>query len=106
MLISAVIGNYAQFLDQGAHLFGGLSGCVYGLFGYAMTIEFQEQKIRYGLPPSIYIFMLAWLVMGFAGVLRLFGFGEIANFAHLGGLASGVFFGMLLIMFNKITFLR
>ena len=106
MIISAVIGNYAQFLDQGAHLFGGLSGCVYGLFGYAMTIEFQEQKIRYGLPPSIYIFMLAWLVMGFAGVLRLFGFGEIANFAHLGGLASGVFFGMLLIMFNKITFLR
>ena len=69
MLISAAVGNYSQYLDQGAHLFGGLSGCVYVLFGYAMIVEFQEQKIKYGLPPSMYIFMLAWLVMGFLGVL-------------------------------------
>jgi GlpG protein len=106
MLISAAVGNYSQYLDQGAHLFGGLSGCVYGLFGYAMVVEFQEQKIRYGLPPSMYIFMLAWLVMGFMGILKLFGFGEIANFAHLGGLASGIFFAMILVMYKKTTLLR
>jgi GlpG protein len=79
---------------------------VYGLFGYAMVVEFQEQKIRYGLPPSIYMFMLAWLVMGFMGILKLFGFGEIANFAHLGGLASGIFFAMILVMYKKTTLLR
>jgi GlpG protein len=52
----------------------------------------------------MYIFMLAWLVMGFMGVLKLFGFGEIANFAHLGGLASGIFFGMLLVIGKKIKY--
>ena len=56
--------------------------------------------------PSMYIFMLAWLVMGFMGILRLFGFGEIANFAHLGGLASGIFFAMILVMYKKTTLLR
>lgn len=45
--------------------------------------------------------MIAWLVMGFLGVLRLFGFGEIANFAHLGGLISGVFFAMIIIIFKN-----
>ena len=71
-----------------------------------MIVEFQQQKIKYGLPPSMYIFMLAWLVLGFMGVLKLFGFGEIANFAHLGGLASGILFGMILIMFKKTTLLQ
>jgi GlpG protein len=52
------------------------------------------------------MFMLAWLVMGFMGILKLFGFGEIANFAHLGGLASGIFFAMILVMYKKTTLLR
>jgi GlpG protein len=35
--------------------------------------------------------MIVWLIFGFIGVLELFGFGSIANFAHLGGLLSGYY---------------
>jgi GlpG protein len=35
------------------------------------------------------------MLFGFLGVLEIFGFGNIANFAHLGGLISGLVFGMV-----------
>jgi GlpG protein len=39
--------------------------------------------------------MLVWLILGFLGMLTLFGFGNVANFAHLGGLISGIIFAMI-----------
>ena len=33
--------------------------------------------------------------------LDLFGFGQIANFAHLGGLLSGILSGYIFSMYNK-----
>ena len=71
------------------------------MFGYCMVIELEIGKERYGLPPAIYIFMIVWLVLGFLGILDLFGFGLVANFAHLGGLISGLIFGMIVKMFIK-----
>jgi GlpG protein len=35
------------------------------------------------------------------GILDLFGFGKVANFAHLGGLVSGVMFAMIYKYFIK-----
>ena len=49
----------------------------------------------------IYIFMIVWLLLGFLGVLEIFGFGSIANYAHLGGLISGLIFGMLVKILGK-----
>jgi GlpG protein len=63
--------------------------------GYCFLIELDSKKERYDLPPAIYIFMIVWLLFGFLGVLEIFGFGSIANYAHLGGLISGLIFGML-----------
>ena len=39
--------------------------------------------------------MIIWLLLGFIGVLDLFGFGSVANYAHLGGLISGILFAMI-----------
>jgi GlpG protein len=39
--------------------------------------------------------MLVWLILGFLGILNLFGFGNVANFAHLGGLISGIIFAII-----------
>ncbi len=39
--------------------------------------------------------MIAWMILGFIGVLDLFGFGSVANYAHLGGLISGIVFAMI-----------
>ena len=104
IIFSGICGNYAQFISTGPSLFGGLSGCVYGMFGYTMITEFQKRNIIYGLPPAIYIFMIAWLVLGFIGVLSLFGLGNIANFAHLGGLIAGIVMAMVVTMFEKSTY--
>jgi len=105
IIFSGICGNYAQFISTGPSLFGGLSGCVYGMFGYTMITEFQKSRIIYGLPPAIYIFMIAWLVLGFIGALSLFGLGNIANFAHLGGLIAGVIMAMVVTIISKDSYL-
>ena len=63
----------------------------------------MESKYNYyDLPPAIYLFMIIWLLLGFIGILDLFGFGSVANFAHLGGLISGIIFAMIYkTVFNK-----
>ena len=105
IIFSGICGNYAQFISTGPSLFGGLSGCVYGMFGYTMITEFQKSRIIYGLPPAIYMFMIAWLVLGFIGVLSMFGLGNIANFAHLGGLIAGVIMAMVVTIISKDSYL-
>ena len=92
---SAILSNSLQYFWTESSLFGGLSGVIYGLIGFCMILEFESSYDRYQLPPGLYMFMLVWLVMGFAGILDLFGFGSVANFAHLGGLISGVIFAMI-----------
>ena len=92
---SAILSNSFQYFWTESSLFGGLSGVIYGLIGFCMILEFESSYDRYQLPPGLYMFMLVWLVMGFVGILDLFGFGSVANFAHLGGLISGVIFAMI-----------
>jgi GlpG protein len=46
--------------------------------------------------------MLIWLILGFLGILNLFGFGNVANYAHLGGLISGIIFAMI----TRYVFIR
>jgi len=45
--------------------------------------------------------MIIWLLLGFMGILTLFGFGNVANFAHLGGLISGIIFAIIAKYFFK-----
>ena len=68
---------------------------IYAMLGYCMIIELEVKNERYELPPAIYLFMIAWMILGFMGVLDLFGFGSVANYAHLGGLISGLIFAMI-----------
>ena len=95
VIFSAILSNCLQYFWTETSLFGGLSGVIYGLIGFCMIIEFDTQYERYKLPPALYLFMIVWLLLGFAGILDLFGFGSVANFAHLGGLISGILFAMI-----------
>jgi GlpG protein len=65
--------------------FGGMSGVVYGLLGYVWLRGRRDPRSGYSLPPTVVVFMLVWLVLGFVNVI-----GPIANWAHLGGLALGL----------------
>ena len=42
-------------------------------------------------------------MLGFFGILELFGFGSIANFAHLGGLIGGIIYATILNIVNLKT---
>jgi len=102
VIFSSIFSNLMQYTYGGSYLFGGLSGVIYGLLGYCMIIEFESRDYRYGLEPAIYMFMLVWLVLGFIGILDIFGFGNVANFAHLGGLIAGIIFAMIAKLFSGI----
>lgn len=89
VLFSGILSNLAQFMISGP-MFGGMSGVVFALLGYAWLWDKLELRPRIGLPPALMGFMLFWLVLGFTGVLEGVGFGAIANTAHLVGLVAGL----------------
>lgn len=95
IIFSGSLSNFAESAASGAIIFGGLSGCVYGLLGYCYIKEFIQKRFSFGMPPAIYIFMIVWLALGYLDILNLFGFGKIANTAHLTGLICGILFALI-----------
>ena len=83
-LLTALISNLGQFLVAGPN-FGGLSGVVYGLFGYVWWLGWLKPDIGLGLPKALIGFLLFWLALGFFDVLPV----DMANTAHLLGLITG-----------------
>jgi len=94
-LISGLSSNFGQYFITGDYLFGGLSGAVYGLLGYCFILDLDNRGQRYDLPNALYIFMFIWLLIGFTGVLKIFGFGNVANIAHLVGMIAGFILGII-----------
>lgn len=86
--VCAATSNTLQFLESGPY-FGGLSGVVYGLFGIAAVVGWQNPRHPLFLPNGLMIFMLAWLVLGYTGLLWV----NIANTAHSAGLVAGLIIG-------------
>lgn len=93
--LSSIISNAGQLVWSQQYYFGGLSGAVYGLLGYCFIIELDYKGSRYDLPEALYLFMFIWLLLGFTGVLTIFGFGNIANAAHLIGMIAGFIIGLI-----------
>jgi len=94
-IVTGILSNAGQFFWTQQYLFGGLSGAVYGLLGYCFIIELDGRHGRYGLPEALYLFMFIWLLVGFTGVLSFFGFGNVANTAHLVGMIAGFIIGLI-----------
>ncbi|VAW77989.1 Rhomboid protease GlpG [hydrothermal vent metagenome] len=87
VLVFAITSNVGQFMYSGP-LFGGMSGVVYGIFGYLWmqskfnpwsTLMLHDQEIGF----IMILFVASWL-----GLL-----GNIANMAHTIGLLSGLAWG-------------
>jgi GlpG protein len=100
VMITALVSNGVQHLMSGAVLFGGMSGVVYGLLGYALVWSRLRPARSFGLPNGIYVFMLLWLALGFSGLIDVLGFGSIANGAHLGGLVAGAAVGLIAVLLS------
>lgn len=103
VLLSSVSANLTQYFMSGASLFGGMSGVVFGLLGFALVWSQLLPTRTIGLPRGIYIIMLVFLVIGFSGAFDLLQLGSLANGAHLGGLIGGVVLGALAVAANQLS---
>ena len=94
VLVIAEFSNIAQAVAPdwlgGSPFFGGMSGVVYGLFGYAWMQSRFDATSGFYLSPANVTIMLGWLFLCMTGVV-----GNIANVAHVVGLLVGVAFGFL-----------
>ena len=86
VLSIGILSNLIQYYSNGP-AFGGMSGVVYGLLGYTW-IRSLKVTSGYQLPKSIIGLMLAWLLLGYTGLI-----GAIGNAAHLSGLMLGMAYG-------------
>lgn len=69
--------------------FGGMSGVLYGLFGFVwMQARFNRRR-RYTIDEFTTWMMLVWFIVCLTG-----GAGPIANVAHAGGLIAGILAGL------------
>jgi len=87
VILLAITSNLAQFFASGPN-FGGMSGVVYGLFGYVWIKCKLDPGDGFRLDPTVAIIMFGFFFLCFTGV-----FGNIANLAHAGGLALGIAWG-------------
>ncbi|MGQ0637288.1 MAG: rhomboid family intramembrane serine protease [Planctomycetaceae bacterium] len=97
VVLLAVISNVSQYLWSGP-TFGGMSGVVFGVFGFAwMKSRFDPTSGIYIDPGSVTM-MLFFLVLCMTGYL-----GPIANTAHLTGLLAGVALALAPIFWRRLT---
>jgi GlpG protein len=89
VLLSAIGSNCLQYFVTGVSAFGGLSGVVYALFGYLWIMAKYNPMSGYWLRQDIVVWMLGWMALGF------FGYFNMANYGHLGGLLMGVLFAYI-----------
>ncbi len=94
-LVIAAVSNTVQYFYGGPSLFGGMSGVVYGLLGFAWVGGTLQPRWAIRPMPAIMLFMVGWLVVCLAGVVEAAGFGAVANAAHVGGLLCGAVLGGL-----------
>jgi GlpG protein len=94
LVLTGAGGNIAQYLFDGGVMFGGMSGVIYGLLGYAWVWNRVSGAPGLVLPPGLMAVMLGWLLLCMSGLVEAIGFGAIANAAHGAGLALGALLGL------------
>lgn len=87
VLLLALVSNLAQYLFAGP-AFGGISGVVFGLFGYIWMKSEFDPTAGFFLPRASVVYMVGFLVLCTTGMV-----GAIANYAHFGGLIMGMILG-------------
>ena len=97
VLAIAVISNLAQFFIGGGPNFYGMSGVVFGILGYIWIKQQYEPASGFQLQSFTFFFLIIFMVIGFLGVI-----GNIANWAHLGGLLSGMAIAYIPVLFPRI----
>ncbi len=98
----SVVSNVGQYLINGSPLFGGLSGLVYGLVGFAWLMPILVKGWPKIISKPLMVFFTAWLVLGYTDVFAMLGLGNMANEAHLIGLMSGLILAGVYSLYFKV----
>lgn len=96
VLTIAVLSNVAQYISSGP-TFGGMSGVVFGLFGYAWMKSRYDPGLGIYVPPNLVLFMIAFMFLCMTGMI-----GNIANAAHTVGLVTGIVIGVAPVVWRKL----
>lgn len=93
VLVLAVASNLAQwwwtvFRGSPNPLFGGMSGVLYGLFGYIWMKARYEPQSGFLMDYNTVFILVAWMLLCVFGLV-----GRIANAAHVAGLLTGMAWG-------------
>jgi len=94
-LLIGVISNLGQYAVTGPG-FGGMSGVIYGYFGYVWIQGLYNPAFGIRLNPPVVYLLLGWFVLCWSGLLELLFNLQIANSAHTGGLISGVILAFIM----------
>jgi GlpG protein len=89
VLVISALSNLGQYLAAGPG-FGGMSGVVYGLLGYAWIRGRLDPGMGYHVNRYIILMMTVWFLLGFTGLI-----GHIANAAHGVGFGLGIAWGAI-----------
>jgi GlpG protein len=103
VFLIAVVSNVLQFKISGNPLFGGLSGVVYGLIGFAWLMPILNRQWPTIIRKPLMIFFMVWLAVGYTPLTEMIGLGSIANTAHTIGLASGLVLSLVYWFVAKIS---
>ena len=93
-LFTGLVAHLAQLYGKGP-TFGGMSGVLYGWFGFMWISGKMDPHSDLALPPQFVFIMIAWLVICMTGFL------PIANHAHVGGLLAGMLAGALNVTWRR-----
>jgi len=88
-VVLALISNLGQYFMAGP-MFGGMSGVLYGFFGFIWIRGRVDPRSGLFLTPSSVFIMLLWFVLCWVGVI-----GSVANWTHTFGLLAGMAWGAL-----------
>lgn len=89
-LLFAVVPNLLQYRMDGP-AFGGMSGVVYGLFGYVWMKSYYEPESGFQVQPFAAVMMCVWFMLGLT--YDVYPLIRMANWAHGGGLVLGLICG-------------
>ncbi|HAV64733.1 MAG TPA: hypothetical protein DCY13_20495 [Verrucomicrobiales bacterium] len=87
VLVVSAVSNLTEYIFV-SPAFGGMSGVVFALFGFIWTQSKYCRVSGFVVPPLVSGLMIGWFVFCIVGLS-----GQVANFVHWGGLASGALIG-------------
>jgi GlpG protein len=87
VVVVGIASNLGQYCMSGPS-FGGMSGVIYGLFGYIWLRSQCDPASGLGLPSSTVLVMMVWYFVCLTDLI-----GPVANTAHTVGLGVGALWG-------------